>query len=269
LTIEGVYLVINNDSKSEVRALDYLNNSITHKEFIYILDMKVKPAISRSSSSSAPLIYTKKSSVRSSPDTNDCYAVDLTLNSIGNHVAVLTIPNTIQLFDASTLKHLSSFSSTSNNFDSHDSSSSTTINSIQFAYVSPHTLFASTNKNLVLAWDTRTPQQETFQLNGCADEHKFLSVTCNNEDLLIAAGTELKGDENVAIAFWDLRAPVNKQLLGYYTESHSDDIIQVEFSRMNSTKLISGSTDGLVCLYDVSKPNEDDALEQVFILKII
>jgi hypothetical protein len=31
--------------------------------------------------------------------------------------------------------------------------------------------------------------------------------------------------------------------------------------------LISGSTDGLVCLYDVSKSNEDDALEQVFIEK--
>jgi WD40 repeat protein len=227
--------------------------------------MKVKPASSRSTCSSAPLIYTNKSSVRSSPETNDCYAVDLTLNSTGNHAAVLTNPNTIQLFDASTLEHLSSLSSTSNNFDCNDSSNSITIYSIQYAYVSPHTLFASTNKNLILVWDTRTPQQETFQLNGCADEHKFLSVTCNNEDLLVAAGSELKGDENVAIAFWDLRAPINKQLLGYYTESHSDDIIRVEFCRMNSTKLISGSTDGLVCLYDVSKSNEDDALDQVFI----
>jgi WD40 repeat protein len=230
---------------------------------MYILDMKVKPADSRSSS--APLIYTNKNSVRSSPETNDCYAIDLTLNSTGNHVATLTSPSTIQLFDASTLKHVSSLASTSNSFDNNDSSTSLTINSIQFAYVSPHTLFASTSKNLVLVWDTRTPQQETFQLNGCADEHKFLSVTCNNEDLLVAAGSELKGDENVAIAFWDLRAPINKQLLGYYTESHSDDIIRVEFCRMNSTKLISGSTDGLVCLYDVSKSNEDDALDQVFI----
>ncbi len=228
--------------------------------------MKVKPASSRSSSSSSSLLtYTNKSSVRSTPETSDCYAIDLTINSSGNHLATLTSPSTIQLFDASTLKHLSSLSSTSNNFDSNDSSTSITINTIQFAYISPHTLFASTNKNLVLVWDTRTPQQETFQLNGCADEHQFLSVTCNNEDLLVAAGTELKGDENVAIAFWDLRAPINKQLLGYYTESHSDDIIHVEFSRMNTTKLISGSTDGLVCLYDVSKSNEDDALEQVSI----
>jgi len=225
--------------------------------------MKIKPTIS--SLSSAPLVYTSKSSVRSSLESNDCYAIDLTLNSTGNHVAVLTVPTTIQLFDALTLKCVSSLSSTSNNFNSNDSSSSITISSIQFAYVSPHILFASTNKNLVLVWDIRTPQQETFQLNGCGDEHKFLSVTCNNEDRLIAAGTELKGEENVAIAFWDLRAPVNKQLLGYYTESHSDDIIQLEFCRMNSNKLISGSTDGLVCLYDVAKSNEDDALEQVLI----
>ena len=222
--------------------------------------MKLKPGVTRSL-----LTYTNKSSVRSTPETNDCYAIDLTLNSNGNQIAALTSPSTIQLFDTTTLQHVSSLSSTSNNFDSNDSSNSIVINSIKFAYISPNTLFASTNKNLVLVWDVRTPQQETFQLNGCADEHKFLSITCNNQDLLVAAGTELKKDENVAVAFWDLRSPINKQLLGYYTESHSDDIIQVEFSRMNSTKLISGSTDGLVCLYDVSKPNEDDALEQVFV----
>ncbi|UJR35553.1 hypothetical protein I4U23_028306 [Adineta vaga] len=228
--------------------------------------MKIKPTNTRQSTltSSAPLIYTNKSSVRSSLERNDCYAIDLTINSTGNQVAVLTVPSTIQLFDATTLKQLSSLSSTSNNFDNTDSSSSITISSIQFAYVSPNTLFASTNKNFALVWDTRTPQQETFQLNGCSDEHKFLSITCNNEDLLVAAGSELKGEENVAISFWDLRSPMNKQLLGYYTESHSDDIIHVEFCRMNSKKFISGSTDGLVCLYDVGKSTEDDALEQVY-----
>lgn len=230
--------------------------------------MKIKPGYSRSSSSSssAPLIYTNRSSVRSTPETNDCYAIDLTINSTGNHLATLTSPSAIQIFDASTLKHVSSLSSTSNNFDSHDSSTSIVINAIQYAYISPHTLVASTNKNLVLVWDIRTPQQETIQLDGCADEHQFLSVTCNNEDTLVAAGTELKGEENVAIAFWDLRAPIKRQLLGYYTESHSDDIIHVQFNRMNSKKLISGSTDGLVCLYDVAQSNEEDALEQVEIL---
>lgn len=233
--------------------------------------MKVKPGNSRSSSSSssaaapAPLIYTNRSSVKSTPETNDCYAIDLTINSTGNHLAALTSPSSIQLFDASTLKRISSLSSTSNSFDSSDPSASVTISSIQYAYISPHTLLASTNKNLVLVWDTRTPQQEISQLSGCADEHQFLSVTCNNEDVLVAAGTQLKGEENVAIAFWDLRAPINRQLLGYYTESHSDDIIHVQFNRMNSKKLISGATDGLVCLYDVSKANEEDALEQVLI----
>lgn len=232
------------------------------RDSLYVLDMKGKPAFSRSSST-ALLSYTNKSTVRSLPETKDCYAVDLTLNSNATQLAVLTVPLTIQLFDASTLTPVTTLSSTSNSFDASDSSSTVKITSIQFATISPHTIFASTNKNLVLGWDTRTPQQETFQLQGCADEHKFLSVTCNSEDQLIAAGSELKGDENVAIAFWDVRAPSTKQLLGYYTESHSDDILQVKFSRMNAKKLISGSTDGLVCLYDVSQANEEDALEQV------
>lgn len=250
-----------------------LENRTSCTNFHSLSDMKVKPGSIRSATSpslaaAAPLIYTNKSSVRSSPETDDCYAIDLTLNSTGSQIATLTSPSTIQLFDTTTLQRVSSLSSTSNNFDNNDTSASIVVNSIQFAYVSPHTLFAATSKNLVLVWDVRTPREETFQLNGCADEHQFLSVTCNNEDLLVAAGTELKKDENVAVAFWDLRAPINKQLLGYYTESHSDDIIQVEFSRMSSTKLISGSTDGLVCLYDVSKSNEDDALEQVMTSEI-
>ena len=222
--------------------------------------MKTKPAFSRSSSTS--LTYTHKSSVRSLPETKECFAVDLSLNSNGTQVAVLTVPTTIQLFDASTLKYVTSLSSTSNTFDINQSSG-IKISSIQFTYVSPHTLFAATNKNLVLGWDMRTPQQEIFQLDGCVDEHKFLSVTCNNDDHLVAAGSELKGEENVGIGFWDLRASRQKELLGYYTESHSDDIIQVQFCRMNTNRLISGSTDGLVCLYDISKPNEEDALEQV------
>lgn len=225
--------------------------------------MKLRPSIEHPSLSSVSLAYVNKTSIRSSPETSDCYAIDLTLNSTNNHLAILTIPNTIQLLDASTLKPVSSLSSTSNNFDANNSSSSIKIHSIQYTYVSPYTLLASTNKNLVLVWDTRTPQLETVQLHGCADTHEFLSVTSNNDDHLVAAGTELKGDENVAIAFWDLRSPMSKQLLGYYTESHSDDVIQVKFSRMSSTQLLSGSTDGLVCLYDVSKSTEDDALEQV------
>lgn len=222
--------------------------------------MKIK---SNRSNSAASINYTHKSSVRSTPETNACYAIDLTLNSSGTHLAALTVPTTIQLFDAARLERISELSSTSNNFDMNDPSAMVKISSIRFASVSPHLIFTATNQNSVLGWDIRTPQQESLQLNGCADKHKFLSVSCNNEDLLIAAGSELKDEENVSIAFWDVRTPSTNQLLGYYTESHSDDIINLEFSRLCSTRLLSGSTDGLVCLYDITQPAEDDALEQV------
>jgi WD repeat-containing protein 89 len=212
------------------------------------------------------LHYTNKSSVRSSTTSNDCYAVDLTLNSTNTHLAVLTVPTSIQLFDASTLQYVTSLSSTSNNVDRHQhGSSAMAITCIQYAAVSPHTLFASTDKNIALIWDTRTPQDEALRLNGSDDRQKFLSIACNNDDLLVAAGSELKGGENASIAFWDLRLPTDEQVQPYYTESHSDDIIHVEFCRMNSKRFLSGSTDGLVCLYDLSKTTEDDALEQVII----
>ena len=214
------------------------------------------------SSKSAVLDYTHQSSVRSSDETRDSNAIDLTINSSGTYLAALTVPTSVQLFDTSTLKNVGELTSSSNDASGGESSL-TSISSIQFASVSPHLIFAATNKNLVLGWDLRTPRQETFQLHGCADEHRFLSVSCNNEDLLVAAGSELKGDENVAIAFWDLRTSSKNKLLGYYTESHSDDIIHVEFSQLNSSKLLSGSTDGLVCLYDITQSSEEDALEKV------
>jgi len=237
--------------------------------------MKTKPIVSRapsalassastSTSSPSALSYTEKTSVRSSPETNNSYAIDLSLNSTGTHLAVLTVPTTIQIVDSTTLKSITSLTPHAYSFDSTNPSTNITVNAIQYAMVSPHTIFAATSQNLVLAWDTRTPQQETFQLNGNADVKKFLSLASNNDDRIVAAGSELKGEENVGIAFWDIRTSNEKQLLHYFTESHSDDILQLEFSRIQSNRLISGSTDGLVCLYDVSKSDEDDALEQVY-----
>ncbi|XP_063951451.1 WD repeat-containing protein 89-like, partial [Lytechinus pictus] len=57
-------------------------------------------------------------------------------------------------------------------------------------------------------------------------------------------------------------------LLGTYKESHSDDITQnnpfvikqVKFHPTKSSSLATGSTDGLVCVFDTSQTNEEDAL---------
>ncbi|KAL8805172.1 MAG: hypothetical protein Q9200_005538 [Gallowayella weberi] len=49
-----------------------------------------------------------------------------------------------------------------------------------------------------------------------------------------------------------------------YVESHNDDVTDLSFHPSNPTTLLSGSTDGLVNLYDTTISDEDDALTQVF-----
>lgn len=42
--------------------------------------------------------------------------------------------------------------------------------------------------------------------------------------------------------------------------SHQDDITDMSFHSKNPDLIISGSTDGLICVFDISKTDEDDAL---------
>lgn len=49
-----------------------------------------------------------------------------------------------------------------------------------------------------------------------------------------------------------------------HAQAHSDDITSVRFSpRSSSLKLLSGSTDGLVCISDVNQEDEDEAVLNV------
>ena len=109
----------------------------------------------------------------------------------------------------------------------------------------------------------------------------LLSIACT--DNVIAAGTELINSQATIIVWYilsftsiiapllsiltnqscrDSRAP--KKPLLEYVESHNDDITDLSFHPSNPSILLSGSTDGLVNLYDTTITDEDDALTQVF-----
>jgi len=111
----------------------------------------------------------------------------------------------------------------------------------------------------VAAYDlnTRTPGQP---VGSCSlPRTKVSSVDVGLNGMLVACGTEEGFDSKVV--FWDVRnlsAP-----LGKYVESHSDHITAVRFSPDGSPGLVSGSEDGLVCAFDVSKSSETAALKSV------
>ncbi|GLD47557.1 WD repeat-containing protein 89 [Lates japonicus] len=72
-------------------------------------------------------------------------------------------------------------------------------------------------------------------------------------------GAEQINEEDSFLVFWDIRKP-GGGLLGVYSESHSDDITQVCFHPRDKDRLASGSRDGLVNVFDLSRGAEEEAL---------
>ncbi|KAL8842609.1 MAG: hypothetical protein Q9176_002566 [Flavoplaca citrina] len=95
-----------------------------------------------------------------------------------------------------------------------------------------------------------------FELSEAEKKPTILSTAC--QEHLVVTGTELK-DSQATITVW-----VSKKPLLQYVESHSDDITDLCFHPSRPSSLVSGSTDGLVNLFDTSVTDEDDALIQVF-----
>ena len=112
---------------------------------------------------------------------------------------------------------------------------------------------------LVRFWDARATRTglELSEPRG----RGFSSLACH--DHLIAAGTEStkEGLGDVSVLLYDTRntsAPIRD-----YAESHTDTITQLAFHSSQPNILLSGSTDGLVSLFDANIQEEEDAIQQV------
>ncbi|XP_078440910.1 transducin/WD40 repeat-like superfamily protein isoform X2 [Wolffia australiana] len=104
------------------------------------------------------------------------------------------------------------------------------------------------------AWDTRSFKQVSTLVAAPNQEVYSFGVGGSSGNLL-AAGC------NEQILFWDLRS---EKKLCSLEDSHIEDVTQVRFVPDQPNKLISGSVDGLLCLFDTSGPIDDeDHLESV------
>ncbi|KAG5897291.1 hypothetical protein JTB14_011456 [Gonioctena quinquepunctata] len=124
-------------------------------------------------------------------------------------------------------------------------------------------IYTASSDGLVKLWDIRAPKESTVNFidNTVENEKDRKTFNCfdiSHNDRMLAAGTDLSGGDSFLL-FWDIR---NQKLLGAYWESHTDDITQVKFHPDDMNKLISGSTDGLINIYDLSQTCEDDALTE-------
>ncbi|XP_020842171.1 WD repeat-containing protein 89 [Phascolarctos cinereus] len=137
------------------------------------------------------------------------------------------------------------------------------LKGVKFAHSCSH-VFSACTDGTVKCWDMRLSGKTPVQVFKGYPSNVFISFDINCNDHIICAGTEKVGDDTLMV-FWDARVssqttcPV-KDPLGVYSETHSDDITQVCFHPDNPNMLVSGSTDGLVNVFDISIDNEEDAL---------
>jgi WD40 repeat protein len=116
----------------------------------------------------------------------------------------------------------------------------------------------------VRGWDLRA-RGKVLEL--ATPKGESLSALASNPDLhAVVAGMELEsnGPGDVSIFGWDVRFPEKIKL--HYAESHTDTVTELRFLPRDGTPsnfLLSGSTDGLVNIYDTSTTEEEDAVFQV------
>ncbi|ODQ63826.1 WD40 repeat-like protein [Nadsonia fulvescens var. elongata DSM 6958] len=128
---------------------------------------------------------------------------------------------------------------------------------------------ATSGSDGVKLWDIRvsqtgnssTPQSWFKADNGFS----LLCLDYSEYHNKIVAGTELKQVDS-GIIFWDPRKTESNQVLAYL-ESHNDDVTTVKFDKKNqrnanSNLVLSGATDGLINIYDITIEDEDDAVLQ-------
>ncbi|TWU76208.1 hypothetical protein ED733_003817 [Metarhizium rileyi] len=88
-----------------------------------------------------------------------------------------------------------------------------------------------------------------------------LSMACSPSTHTVAVGTELQ-NHTASILLWDVRSSPSAS--AHYQEVHSDDITELVFHPAEPAVLLSGSTDGLVNVYDTRIADEDDVTLRTF-----
>ncbi|MCJ1265219.1 hypothetical protein MMC22_005094 [Lobaria immixta] len=119
----------------------------------------------------------------------------------------------------------------------------------------PHCVLTAGRDAAGRCWDLRSGMK-AFEVNDKSGA-SYLSLDSLGPNL--AAGTELTHSQ-ATVTIWDYRYMKNPC---FYTECHSDDVSRLQFHLSNPSFLLSGSTDGLVNIYNTAIPDEEEALIQI------
>ncbi|KAJ3296304.1 WD repeat-containing protein 89 [Borealophlyctis nickersoniae] len=190
------------------------------------------------------------------PHGNEGWILDVVPSRDSTVFATPTAGGLVRAYDLATLSVLGEINAT-------NGSAEATLSEVAFDSTNNALLWTGDKGGKVALWDLRTATQVRSYAVGAP----VLSFSVNSAHTTLAAGTELVGDD-AFIRFWDLRGDTRMQ--AQFAECHSDDVTQSTVNSLlaldvtdKTEAMISGSTDGLVCLYNLETFEEEDALYQV------
>jgi len=155
----------------------------------------------------------------------------------------------IQIYDQNTLHRIHSY-------QRNDS----LVTEMTFDTFDPNLLAATANDGSLTLYDIRLPMKPAIAItNTLRPGEEALSVSMGFDGKIAAVGSSKKG-----IHFYDIRE--TRGSLGIYSNSHKSEVTRVRFQRFNKSTtpmLVSGSEDGLACIFDTSKTTEESAIQNI------
>ncbi|KAK1291245.1 hypothetical protein QJS10_CPB17g01319 [Acorus calamus] len=189
---------------------------------------------------------TKRLAIKNTIQTNfgDDYVFQIASSQETSALAVSLSTNAMKFYSAGTGQYVGECTGHSG-----------IINDVSFSVPSsPHVLSSCSSDGTIRAWDTRNFKQVSLLRAGPSQGVYSFSFGGSSGNVL-AAGCSSE------IRFWDWR--IGKQMF-CLEDSHVDDVTQVHFTPNDQSKLISGSVDGLMCVFDTDGDiNDDNHLESV------
>ncbi|KAG5357244.1 putative WD repeat-containing protein [Yarrowia sp. C11] len=89
-------------------------------------------------------------------------------------------------------------------------------------------------------------------------------VSCDFRDNIVVGGSELVGTD-AGICLWDVTKPkADGMPFIEFPDVHNDDVTELRFHPTRDNIVVSGSTDGLVNVYDIKETDQDEVVKQVF-----
>ncbi|XP_058834060.1 WD repeat-containing protein 89 [Topomyia yanbarensis] len=179
----------------------------------------------------------------------------LSLSNDGRKLAVGLSQKEIQLYQVASNGELT-------RDQTYTDKRSSTIRGVKFFHQDCNLLMSCTEDGTVMLHDLRS-MKPVATYHDCSEGPAKTSTSfdINENDRVLCVSTEVQKDGDSYLLFYDIR---EREYMGSYWECHSEDITNVQFHPTNPDLMASGSVDGLINVFDISQPNEDEAMQYCF-----